>query len=1459
MKRAAGFPALIFLLVLIISLLPNYQASIAQESNAWNRIIPKASFGYGGLLSVYWSPLNGQLVAVSEAGFQFYNQNIQLEGERRFSEPANHLSLFSPNMELVAVQEADGLIVRETDTWQPVLALAQHASPSWSPDSRYLAVWVGDMLRVWDVRQAEITLEVDELVSEGGAVQWSPDSQVVAVPGPGAIVMVQAATGSIVRIHPFHVVRDFDWSMDGRWFLVIGLKDPPPLDRDPDIPLVYDLMRMDAISGDIVDYYDLSSGGVPGSLYGADNFVAISPNGRYVAATLNRWEPEYPGQTHTVEVRQPAAVSMPELETVDAEFSFYLAELFMMAIEDGETEYASLIAESVLASAVEDEAFAAQIPDTLRLAEVVSQALESNDTDSAFRAAENLYRRYALPDTSQPAAPPDAIPGDERRAGWYHMGMGLWDLESGEPVHDFSNESRPLANVSYVSWSPDGAYFATSHQQTLVVYEAQTGNIVNSLQAYISSTGRTEFSGNGTRLVAAGGLWDLTEDLPTYLGNAPPQRYQRRIDLSFLEPNPYIFDYNRPPYRWEVLQVYPDRGLVITWEQDIEYPGTPEYEDEEPPEERYIIWDIPSQERFEERVNLGEQTAWIYDLENAHERENGNTVFNVLRTTRFVAIGDDEIIDLRTGEITMLEVNRWEWREVWFSPEGERIYAYDTDSRFKAFDPVTGELLYETVPAPRDAFRYSPDETRFTLVDNTNTVYVYDSVTGELLLEAFTGNVNLSMLWSEDMRRLAIGGDNNAIIIYDIPTQTRLTVLRGHESPITSMGWNPACDYEDIESCEYMFVSSDYDGRVILWAVAEGPTAVVQMPEHPAPPSLELPVAEIDYGALEPLWTYVAEGDQYGREAASSVLWASNGIRVNNNWYYDTTLTLYEEYPGGNDWHKAAAETNDIKIQQDLSVIKADGYVGHVGRDAVFDVAMSPDGQRIFTAERIGSGNTLTGWLREWQIFDRTDRPGQYVDMVEYWGGGSPGYNQVAVSPDGRWIATATLDFYGSGGRGQIWNANNYQRISSLIGHVGSITELMWHPQSGYVLTSGRDGTVRLWDINGTELRRWRYDRSTPVVQMTWGSSPAQVVLSVGDDLVILDSYTLEEIRRLPGVGGQQFDWSPDMAHIVAIGSDSIVRVIDFTNGEMLAEQRNHMPVIQHMDWHPSGKALAVARRDGSVILLDSESGNLDAVLRPYGPALRSMVWDEVGERLLLDVEDGPIEIIDGASGELVTRIENQWRRKGVWWNPDGTKIAFGTFPDPNMGVYTATSLVWVHDVETGEPLYQLSLDWDDYIWYWNVKPFALSWSPDSQHLAAFFGGRLRVWDLNAPGGEIVGTHYDIGHEVGLALWQNDYLNFWMTDGHGQYQISTDELAYIARDGLPAGTLLRPDGRVLLAREAILDFTTFYPLQVIQRGYSDAIWHPTCWSSECPAIIAVAYGTNITMFGYPAEEVANEN
>lgn len=67
--------------------------------------------------------------------------------------------------------------------------------------------------------------------------------------------------------------------------------------------------------------------------------------------------------------------------------------------------------------------------------------------------------------------------------------------------------------------------------------------------------------------------------------------------------------------------------------------------------------------------------------------------------------------------------------------------------------------------------------------------------------------------------------------------------------------------------------------------------------------------------------------------------------------------------------------------------------------------------------------------------------------------------SQVRISPDGRWIASASAD-----GTAKIWDAETGSHMETLVGHLAGISCLAWAPDSNTLATGSDDKGIRLWD-----------------------------------------------------------------------------------------------------------------------------------------------------------------------------------------------------------------------------------------------------------------------------------------------------------------------------------------------------------------------------------------------------------
>src|SRR5439155_21988650 len=112
--------------------------------------------------------------------------------------------------------------------------------------------------------------------------------------------------------------------------------------------------------------------------------------------------------------------------------------------------------------------------------------------------------------------------------------------------------------------------------------------------------------------------------------------------------------------------------------------------------------------------------------------------------------------------------------------------------------------------------------------------------------------------------------------------------------------------------------------------------------------------------------------------------------------------------------------------------------------DAVTAVALSADGSQVLTggADRLVRVSTFANGQQQRQL-----------------AGPAAAVACVAPSGNGQLVAGGTQD-----GRLFVWTADGKALVGTLA-HAGAVTGVSFNPGGGQVLTSGRDGLVKLWSL----------------------------------------------------------------------------------------------------------------------------------------------------------------------------------------------------------------------------------------------------------------------------------------------------------------------------------------------------------------------------------------------------------
>jgi WD40 repeat protein len=216
------------------------------------------------------------------------------------------------------------------------------------------------------------------------------------------------------------------------------------------------------------------------------------------------------------------------------------------------------------------------------------------------------------------------------------------------------------------------------------------------------------------------------------------------------------------------------------------------------------------------------------------------------------------------------------------------------------------------------------------------------------------------------------------------------------------------------------------------------------------------------------------------------------------------------------------------------------------GGDGILKVAISRDGHRFAAAN---ADHSITIW-------DATT--GQMLRIIP----ADENRLGMALSPNGRWLATATGGFMSPL---TLWDVETGLPKQTLNEVREPGTNLAFSPDSRLV-AFGDDRTVKLWNIE-TQEQVLLPGKTTRRVNAECFSPDGRWLAAVGgDDVKLWDVSTLQEVRTFVGHTADVLavDFCPDSSCLVTAGWDGTSRIWNRESGELLATL---VQSLEHRRW----------------------------------------------------------------------------------------------------------------------------------------------------------------------------------------------------------------------------------------------------------------------------------------------------
>ncbi len=520
-----------------------------------------------------------------------------------------------------------------------------------------------------------------------------------------------------------------------------------------------------------------------------------------------------------------------------------------------------------------------------------------------------------------------------------------------------------------------------------------------------------------------------------------------------------------------------------------------------------------------------------------------------------------------------------------FAPDGRTIATgcghfndYTSSGYARLRDARTGVVRGQPIPgAPGGVLSvaYSPDSGQIALASR-DVVNLWD-VSRERwsLAHQLRGPVNFvyAVAYSPDRQRLATGGWDQTIRIWDRETGKLLDSLNGHRGFVRGLAFSPDGS---------QLVSGSEDKSVHRWDLA-GNGGNAAFHGH---------TGFVHTVAFSPDGALAASGSLDGRVKLWPAAAPDSQVTFRNSAGWVGTLAFAPDGRRIASAHNGNVRIWDPRTGEELHrIIATRGLLAHIA------LAFSPNGSSLVAS---GPGRALNLWdTSKW-----TRQPLE--------GPASPA-SDAAFSPNGAILATSHED-----GSIWLWDVGRRSMVRTLPGHAGGTKALAFAPFNSQLASAGEDRTVRVWDVSTGRPMAAMTGHATGVQDLAFSPDGLRIASVGGEyhgttpaEVKLWEWSTGQQVGEFKGHTGlvTAVTYFPDGRRLATASDDRTVKIWDVESKEDVLTLRGHTSGVVSLAISRDGRQIASGSIDytAKIWTIDSSDGQAD-----FGLAIRRAAVERV-------------------------------------------------------------------------------------------------------------------------------------------------------------------------------------------------------------------------------------------------------